>query len=209
MKVIVFGATGSIGHLTVDELLKAGHTVTAFARNPEKLKIKNTNLNYYSGDVLNPIDILKAIKDHDAVLITLGSGMSRKSIVRSKGTLNVINAMQTQGISRLICQSTLGAPESWTNLNFWWKHVMFGAIIKPVFKDHELQENLIHASGLDWTIVRPSAFMDGPAKGSFKENFSSNERNLSLKISRADVATFLSQQLDNTSYLGCAVAISN
>ena len=209
MKVIVFGATGSIGHLTVDELLKAGHTVTAFARNPEKLKIKNTNLNNYSGDVLNPIDILKAIKDHDAVLITLGSGMSRKSIVRSKGTLNVINAMQTQGISRLICQSTLGAHESWSNLNFWWKHVMFGAIIKPVFKDHELQENLIHASGLNWTIVRPSAFMDGPATGAFKENFSSSERNLSLKISRADVATFLSQQLENTSYLGCAVAISN
>jgi uncharacterized protein YbjT (DUF2867 family) len=162
-----------------------------------------------SGDVLNPIDILKAIKDHDAVLITLGSGMSRKSIVRSRGTLNVINAMQTQGISRLVCQSTLGAHESWSNLNFWWKHVMFGAIIKPVFKDHELQENLIHASGLDWTIVRPSAFMDGPATGSFKENFSSSERNLSLKISRADVATFLSQQLDNTSYLGCAVSISN
>ena len=86
---------------------------------------------------------------------------------------------------------------------------MFGAIIKPVFKDHELQENLIHASGLNWTIVRPSAFMDGPATGAFKENFSSSERNLSLKISRADVATFLSQQLDNTSYLGCAVAISN
>jgi len=112
------------------------------------LKIKNTKLIYSSGDVLNRIDILEAIKDHDAVLITLGSGMSRKSIVRSRGTLNIINAMQSQGISRLICQSTLGAHESWSNLNFWWKHVMFGAIIKPVFKDHELQENLIHASGL-------------------------------------------------------------
>ena len=209
MKVIVFGATGSIGHLTVDALLKAGHTVTAFARNPEKLKIKNTKLIYSPGDVLNRIDVPEAIKDHDAVLITLGSGMSRKSIVRSRGTLNIINAMQSQGISRLICQSTLGAHESWSNLNFWWKHVMFGAIIKPVFKDHELQENLINASGLDWTIVRPSAFIDGPATGSFKENFPSSERNLSLKISRADVAAFLSSQVDNTSYMGCAVAISN
>ena len=149
MKVIVFGATGSIGHLTVDALLKAGHTVTAFARNPEKLKFKNTKLIYSPGDVLNRIDVPEAIKDHDAVLITLGSGMSRKSIVRSRGTLNIINAMQSQGISRLICQSTLGAHESWSNLNFWWKYVMFGAIIKPVFEDHELQENLINASGLD------------------------------------------------------------
>ena len=209
MKVIVFGATGSVGHLTVDALLKAGHTVTAFARNLEKLKIKDTELTCSPGDVLKLMDILEVIKGHDAVLITLGSGMSRKSIVRSKGTLNIINAMQSHGISRLICQSTLGAHESWSNLNFYWKHVMFGAIIKPVFKDHELQEDLVRASGLDWTIVRPSAFMDGPATGFFKENFPSSERNLSLKISRADVANFLSLQLDNTSYLRCAVAISN
>ena len=202
MNVIVFGATGSIGRLTVNALLKSGHTVKAFARNPEKLKIKNAKLIYSPGDVLDRVDVLEAVKGQDAVLITLGSGMSRKSIVRSKGTLNIINAMQSQRIFRLVCQSTLGAHESWSNLNFWWKHVMFGAIIKPVFKDHELQENLVYASGLDWTIVRPSAFIDGPATGSFKENFSSSERNLSLKISRADVANFLSHQSENASYLG-------
>ena len=209
MNVIVFGATGSIGRLTVNALLKSGHTIKAFARNPEKLKIKNAKLIYSPGDVLDRVDVLEAVKGQDAVLITLGSGMSRKSIVRSKGTLNIINAMQSQRIFRLVCQSTLGAHESWSNLNFWWKHVMFGAIIKPVFKDHELQENLVYASGLDWTIVRPSAFIDGPATGSFKENFSSSERNLSLKISRADVANFLSHQLANASYLRCSVAISN
>ena len=86
---------------------------------------------------------------------------------------------------------------------------MFGALIKPVFKDHELQENLVYASGLDWTIVRPSAFIDDSATGAFKENFSSIERNLSLKISRTDVATFLSKQISDASYSGCAVAISN
>jgi uncharacterized protein YbjT (DUF2867 family) len=209
MNVIVFGATGSIGSLTVDALLKAGHKVTAFARNPEKLSIKNSKLIYSSGDVLNRTDVFEAVKGNDAVLITLGSGMSRKSIVRSKGTLNIINAMQNKKISRLICQSTLGAHDSWSNLNFWWKYVMFGALIKPVFKDHELQENLVYASGLDWTIVRPSAFIDGSATDAFKENFSSSERNLSLKISRKDVATFLSKQISDASYLGCAVAISN
>lgn len=209
MKVIVFGATGSIGRLTVDALLKAGHTVTAFARNPGKLDIKDTKLILSSGDVLNRMDVLDAVKNQDAVLIALGSGMSRKSIVRSKGTLNIINAMQSQRISRLICQSTLGAHESWANLNFWWKHVMFGAIIKPVFKDHELQENLVYASGLDWTIIRPSSFIDGPATGTFKENFPSSERNLSLKISRSDVAAFLCHQLYDASYSGCAVGISN
>ena len=37
MNVTVFGATGAIGSLTVDELLANGHTVTAYARNPRKI----------------------------------------------------------------------------------------------------------------------------------------------------------------------------
>ena len=98
MNVIVFGATGSIGRLTVNALLKSGHTVKAFARNPKKLKIKNAKLIYSPGDVLDRVDVLEAVKGQDAVLVTLGSGMSRKSIVRSKGTLNIINAMQSQRI---------------------------------------------------------------------------------------------------------------
>lgn len=39
MKVIVFGATGTVGKLAVDRMLKDGHDVTAFARHPERLGI--------------------------------------------------------------------------------------------------------------------------------------------------------------------------
>ena len=37
MNVTVFGATGAIGSLTVDELLANGHTVTVYARNAVKI----------------------------------------------------------------------------------------------------------------------------------------------------------------------------
>ena len=209
MKVILFGATGNIGRLVVKEFLKGGHKLTAFARNPSKLKIQNNRLSLYAGDALNQNDVFEAVKGHDVVVITLGAGMSRKSIVRSQGTLNIITAMKAQGVRRLICQSTLGAHESWSNLNFWWKYVMFSALLKPVFKDHELQESHVLASGLDWTIIRPSAFSDEPATGHFKKGFSPAERNLSLKISSADVANFLCHQISDVSYVGHAVAISN
>ena len=36
MKVTVFGATGAIGRLVVDDLLEAGHDVVAYVRNPDK-----------------------------------------------------------------------------------------------------------------------------------------------------------------------------
>lgn len=209
MKVIVFGATGSVGRLAVEELLKAGHEVTAFARSPEKLNLQEPKLRRVSGDALDAGDVSRAVAGHDAVVITLGAGMSRKSVIRSQGTLNVINAMQEHGVRRLIAQSTLGAHESWPNLNFWWKRIMFGALLRPVFKDHELQESLVRASGLDWTIVRPGAFTDGPATGAFKEDFPPSERGLKLKISRADIAAFLTRQVADAAYLGRAVAISN
>lgn len=150
MKVIVIGATGTIGSLAVQHMLAAGHDVTAFSRSPEKLKIENSQLTLLPGDVLDQLDVNAAVAGHDAVVITLGN-KSLTSRIRSNGTLNVIRAMQKTSVSRLICQSTLGARESWSNLNFFWKRIMFSGLLRIVFRDHELQEQLVEASGLDWT----------------------------------------------------------
>jgi uncharacterized protein YbjT (DUF2867 family) len=209
MKVIVFGATGSVGRLAVKELLEAGHEVTAFARKPEKLGLTDANLFRTAGDALDAKDVLEAVKGHDAAVITLGSGLSRKSVIRSQGTMNVIRAMQAQGVKRLICQSTLGARDSWSNLNFWWKRVMFGALLAPVFRDHELQEQLVEASGLDWTIVRPAAFTDEPTRRPVIEDVPNSARGLDLKISREELARFLTSQVIDSQYLGRAVGLSS
>lgn len=209
MKVIIFGATGSVGSLFVADALAHGHQVTAFARHPERLQSTNPALKRVAGDVFDPKAVADAVKGHDAVVITLGSGMKRSGNVRSAGTANIINAMQDAGVRRLICQSTLGTFESRANLNFFWKRIMFGLLLKPVYLDHHLQEHLVRASGLDWTIVRPGAFTDGPAMGTFREGFGSDERRLKLKISRADVAAFLRRQLSENRYLRRAVAVSH
>jgi uncharacterized protein YbjT (DUF2867 family) len=209
MKVIVFGATGNVGKEVTQRLLEEGHDVTAFARRPHALAQKHPGLKAVAGDVLDPDSVAGAVAGHDAVVITLGAGANRKSLVRSQGTLNIIEAMHRQGVRRLICQSTLGTFESWENLNFFWKRIMFGALLRPVFLDHERQEQLVRASGLDWTIVRPSAFDDGPATGAFREDIAPSERGLRLKIAIADIAAFLARQLVETRYLNRAVGITN
>jgi len=209
MKAIVFGATGNVGRLAVETMLKEGHEVTAFARHPGTLKTSDPKLTLHAGDAFDAASVDAAVRGHNAVVITLGAGASRKSLIRSQGTMNVIQAMQKNGVRRLICQSTLGAHESWDNLDFFWKRIMFGLILRLVFRDHELQEKLVRASGLDWTIVRPSAFADGPASGGFKEDFGPETRKLKLSIPRADIAAFLSRQLCDRKYLHRAVAISN
>lgn len=208
MKVIVFGATGTIGRLAVANMLEAGHSVTAFARHPERLDIRHANLTLCPGDARDAADVADAVAGHDAVVVTLGAGAARKTTIRSEATLVIVQAMHRHGVRRLICQSTLGANDSWGNLSTVQKIVTFVMRLHPVFRDHALQEQIVRASGLDWTIVRPSHFTNGQATGMISEDFSTDTPPRSMSISRGDVAAFLARQLGETRYLHRAVGIS-
>ena len=107
MKLIIFGATGTVGRYLVEQALSQSHRVTAFARKPSALKLDHPNLTRQAGDVLDRDAVAEAVADHDAVLIALGAG--RKGKVRSLGTKHVIDAMERRGLRRLVCQTTLGA----------------------------------------------------------------------------------------------------
>ena len=208
MKLIVFGATSSVGLPLIQQATRQGHSVTAFTRDPSKLAhLSAQNLCVVKGDVLNKAEVISAIQHHDAVVCVLGDG--RKGIVRAEGTRNIIDAMHLHGLKRLICQTTLGLGDSSGNLNFFWKYIMFGWLLKKAFLDHRLQEKHILESGLDYTIVRPSAFTNGDITNGYKIGFDENIKNLILKIARADVADFMLQQVCSTKYLKQAVSISN
>ena len=209
MNIIVFGATGSVGRLAVRHLLEQGHRVTAFARHTGNLDIEHPGLSRFDGDAMHFDSVNAAVAGHDAVVVTLGAGASLRSRVRSEGTRNVVEAMKRQGVRRLVCQSTLGAGESWGNLSFFWKYIMFGLLLRAPFLDHERQEQLVRDSGLEWTLVRPSAFTDEPATGAFRVDVPTGERGLGLTISRADIALFLTRCVNEVSFLHRAVAISN
>ena len=200
MKLIIFGATGTMGRHLVDQALAQGHQVTAFARKPEALEIEHANLSLFAGDVFDPESVAAAVKGCDGVLVSLGSSKLTGK-VRSVGTQNVVQAMEQHQIKRLICQTTLGVGDSQANLNFFWKYLMFGLVLRSVFKDHVAQEALVKRSKLDWTIVRPAAFTDSSTGETYKHGFPSTEKNLALKILRADVAGFMLQQLTGDTYL--------
>ncbi len=199
MKIVVFGATGSLGQELVRQALEQGHLVTAFVRDPAKLGVRHQNISMTRGDVLDYASVEKVIEGHEAVLCTLGAG--RKGIIRSEGTRHIIQAMQNAHVQRLICQTTLGVGDSWETLSFFWKYLMFGFLLREAFADHVLQENHIQQSQLDWTIIRPAAFTNGQRTGKYQHGFTSTHKGLELKISRADVAHFMLQQLGNHNYL--------
>ncbi len=183
MKLLIFGKTGSIGRQLVKQALEQGHMLTAFARDPVRVDIKHANLQVIQGDILDPASVEKAVQGHDAVLCSLGAGL--KGAVRSEGTRNIIHAMEKADVRRFICQSTLGVGDSRNNLNFFWKHIMFGLLLRSAYADHVSQENHVKKSHLDWTIVRPGAFTDGERTGQYRHGFPGTDKTTKLKISRA------------------------
>ena len=127
MNITVFGATGTIGRLVVEQALANGHDVTAFTRDATRVSVEHDRLQIVQGDVTDPAACLRAVMDADAVVVALGAG--RKGEVREAGTRAVIAAMKQAGGGRLVCQSTLGVGSSRPNLNLLWKYVMFGALL--------------------------------------------------------------------------------
>lgn len=206
MKVLVFGATGTVGRELVRQALEMGHTVTAFARDPSKLEIKHPSLEIIEGDVMDSALVDRAVAGHDAVLVALGAGT--KGQVRSTGTCNIIQAMQRNGVRRLVCLSTLGVGDSRAHLNFYWKYIMFGMLLRAAFADHVSQEEHVIRSGLDWTIVRPAAYTDGERTGNYRHGFPATAKGLKLKISRADVADFVLTQLADNGYVHMTPGVS-
>lgn len=205
MKVIVFGATGTIGTILVRRALEQGHEVAAFTRDPAKVEQRHERLAVIRGEVTDTAATTTAVAGHDAVVVVLGGG--RAGNVRAPGTRAVVQAMGAAGVRRLIVQSTLGAGDSRGNLNFLWKRIMFGMLLRAAYADHQEQERIVMESDLDWTIVRPGAFTDGPRTGAYRHGFGPDERT-NLKIARADVADFLLAQLDEDTYLRRTPALS-
>jgi len=209
MKLIIFGSTGGTGRQIVTQALEQGHDVTAFARSPEKLGQKHEKLQAIKGDVLDLASVERAVKGQDAVFCSLGlPAVMDKSNLRANGTKNIIRAMEKTGVRRFICQSSAGIGDSSDTLPFLMKYFIVPFILRRVWADHEIQENYIKKSRLDWIIARPAALTDGELTGSYQHGFTANNKTVTSKVSRADTADFMLKQLADNDYLHKTPCIS-
>lgn len=199
MKITIFGSTGTIGLQLVKQALDCGHTVTVFVRDPLKLNTRHVNLKVVQGDVMDFASVQKAVLGQDGVLCSLGAGS--KGTIRTEGTRNIIRAMEKASVQRFICLSTLGVGDSWGNLGFFWKYIMFSGLLRRAYADHVRQEDTIVHSNLDWTIIRSGAFTNGKHTGVYRHGFPATDRARKLEVSRADVADFMLKQLTDDTYI--------
>ena len=201
MNILIIGATRGIGMQLLERALARGHTVTALARNPDKITKRHERLKVLKGDILETESVTRAIADQDAVCCCIGIGLTRKPVtVFSQGTKNILEAMKRAGVRRFICITGIGARESKYHGGFLYDKIFQPLLLKTIYEDKDRQEELIKASDVDWIIVRPGFLTNGPARGQYRALIDLTGVTAG-QISRADVAEFMLDQLDSEQYL--------
>lgn len=139
--VALTGATGFVGRITLDRLVAAGWHVRALTRRDQH---KKAGVSWVHGRLDDAASLNELCKGADAVLHIAGvvnapdaAGFESGNVT---GTANMIAAAQSAGIHRFVAVSSLAAREPALSL--------YGA-------SKAKAENLVKASTLDWTVIRP------------------------------------------------------
>jgi uncharacterized protein YbjT (DUF2867 family) len=209
LRILIIGATGGTGRELVRQALEQGHQVTALVRNPKKMKLEHANLRVVQGNVRNYDSVESAMGGQSAVLCALGTKhFFYPSRVLSNGTANILRAMKSCGVPRLVCESSLGIGNSVGRLGLLYTFSVVPLLLSFIFYDKVRQEKLIEESETDWVIVRPAMLTNAPARGKYRHDRNVGNYIWTNRIARADVADFMLKQLTDDDYIGSAVGVA-
>jgi putative NADH-flavin reductase len=200
MKLIIFGATGATGLQITAQALVAGHAVTAFVRSPAKLGELATRVRIAAGDVTDRTAVEEASNGQEAAIVTLGAAIPfRRMPNLSIGMHNILMTLESAHVTRLVYLSADTVDRK--RLNFLRRQVIVPLFLAATAADHELDEAMIRQSRLAWVIVRPPMLTNGAKTGHYCAGESLQAETPIPRISRADVAAFMLDQLEDDQFL--------
>ncbi|MEQ8368568.1 MAG: NAD(P)H-binding protein [Roseicyclus sp.] len=203
MKLTVIGASRGIGRKVVDYALERGHAVRAVARSASKMGVEAPECEAMDADATDAAAMARAVDGADAVILTLGVPRDLRALkattLFSSATRALIPAMQAAGVKRLLTVTGFGAGDSIGKLSMV-ERAGLKLILGRAYVDKDLQEQMIRASDLDWTIARPGILNDNRMSGKYHV-FVSPETWRQGIISRADVAHFLVHAAEDGSHI--------
>ncbi|WP_224367705.1 NAD(P)-dependent oxidoreductase [Hyalangium versicolor] len=196
--VLIFGASGRTGQCLVEQALAAGHTVTAFVRSRSTLSARHPKLHIVEGDVLNPDAVDAAMLGQRAVLSALGFSGRRASDSLVKAMEHIVTSMQRYRVHRFVSLAPPPAKDGWVRRGLIGR-LLSPFLQKPPAQSWERQLDSIRGSPLEWVLVRPTRLTNEPARKSYQVSVGWTE--VPDGISRADVAMFMLEQLQNRRYV--------
>ena len=215
MKILLLGATGRTGKQIIEEALKKGHTISAIARDPEKLK--GYNIEITQGSPYDYITVEKAITGCDAVINTLNVSRKSENIwsplaapkdMISKSATNAIKAMEKEGIKRFVALGTIGAGRSWKNIPTVLKIIVSISNLKHAFRDHGRQEEILESSAMDYTICR-APMLSAEINDTGAVATPEGKIPASRYLSRNSAAEFFIKIIENNEYIREVISLAN
>jgi putative NADH-flavin reductase len=209
MRIAVFGATGRAGRHIVEQALARGHEVVAFTRSPEKLNFEHSSLDFVEGDIRESDKVNTAVEGVEAVISALGPTENEPSFAVSKGTRNIVEAMERHGVQRLVISAgaAVRVPKDRPKLINRFFNLLVRVFSRWVFEDMKCSVEIVRQSALKWTIVRIPRLIDDEPTGEVKAAYVG--RGMGMRVTRADMAGFMLDQLEDDTYLQQAPAISS
>lgn len=198
MKVAVFGAKGRTGRLVVEELRRAGHEVVAVSRRGEAV----AGASAVQADPAAGQGVAAATEGCDAVVNAMASGRGNPScsaLARALRDRAGLRYVSVGGAAVDVPGDRKGVPDrivSWMNRTF----------ARDLLLDRQAELEILGASRLRWTMLRPPRLRDGAAKGAVRV---SDERPPSMQVTRADLARKVVETLADDSLVGRAPFVSN
>ena len=155
-RVFVTGGSGFVGSAVIEELLGRGHEVVALThRRPLDASIAS-RVTVVEGDLFDAAALNRGLAGTDAAIHIVGIIMEKPKRgvtferIHFEGTRAVVNAVPRNNVRRYLHMSALGTR---------------AGAVSDYHKTKYRAEQYVQASGLDWTIFRPS-LIHGP-KGEF------------------------------------------
>lgn len=195
MNITIFGASGAIGQHLMQGALDKGDFVTAYVRNPDKIKLNHPNLRFVKGELTNVSAIETAVSIADAVISTLGppSDISRKlkGTPIADGHETIIKAMKKFNKKRLITLATpaLQSIDDRRNLLTVVPRILAKIFLPNGYAEMKRLEEIIRDSNMDWTVVRiinPNVKYKGQSY-----DYSFGDRQGKMSVSRENVAKLM------------------
>jgi putative NADH-flavin reductase len=167
MNIVLFGATGNIGKVILQEALDRGHHVTAIVRDPGKLSVQNPNLKVATGDLLRPASYEASLAGADAAIASVNDP-DPDNVPKQAQVL--LDTLAKTGVKRFAWVGGAGSLEVAPGVrviddpNFppAWKPSAMGMVkALDVFRASK--------ADIDWTFISPAAHIEpGERTGKYR-----------------------------------------
>ncbi len=219
LDIVVFGATGSIGSLIVDEALARGHRVTAVSRRPESVTREHPRLDVAKGDLLDPESVASIVAGRDVVVNSvrgvIGDSGAPDSALQFMAAERLVDALYAiKDAPRLIHIGGAGSLEVKPGVLLADRLPNF--ILPKKFKIEVRGQILAlefyrKVDDVRWTYVTPPKwFTNGPRTGEFRiggDQKLTDERGRS-RLSRADFAVAVVDEIEAAAHIRERISIA-